>query len=74
MSCPIGGCSAPTALATQQEEVLWLALDPESVYWGVETSHPYGYLMRVARPAAGAPPTTCPTVADGGAPAFTVST
>jgi hypothetical protein len=74
MSCPIGGCSAPTALATQQEEVLWLALDPESVYWGVETSHPYGYLMRVAKPAAGAPPTTCPTVADGGAPAFTVST
>ena len=52
MSCPLGGCRAPTALATQQEEVLWLALDPESVYWGVETSHPYGYLMRVAKPAA----------------------
>jgi hypothetical protein len=30
--------------------------------------------MRVAKPAPGAPATTCPTVGDGGAPAFTVST
>lgn len=60
-------------LASQQDNPLWLALDPVSVFWTVGSGAP-GYVMRVAKPAPGAASTACSTAADAGALPFSVST
>ena len=46
-SCAVGGCSAPTTLASSQGQPEGIAIDATTIYWADESS---GNIMKLPKP------------------------